>query len=304
MQKKVDKAAFIADFTAGVPEPLLMARHNLSGSELVRVMKALNEMGAITPAVIAQRAKALNPVSPKKVDTATGLVLHCPGCGAAVARDVSECAHCASVLDFTSEFKGVRCASCFRRTPVGGRYCVMCGAPVPRRKSAGESSEVLTCPGCATRLVSARCGDVPLHECAACGGEFLSHESFTAIRAKIENLAMSLNMRRKELSPDRVVKYLKCPQCAGVMNRQNLGRISGVIADVCPKHGIWFDKGELDPVLDFIVRGGFKKSAELEKRRLKDEADYQKARAKWRDASAPADTTDASIISAIFFPID
>jgi Zn-finger nucleic acid-binding protein len=40
------------------------------------------------------------------------------------------------------------------------------------------------------------------------------------------------------------------------MNRQNFGRKSGIIVDVCRGHGIWFDLGELPRVLAWIQHGG------------------------------------------------
>ncbi len=41
-----------------------------------------------------------------------------------------------------------------------------------------------------------------------------------------------------------------------MMNRKNFGASSGVIVDVCAKHGTWFDAGELPRVLAFVESGG------------------------------------------------
>jgi len=38
------------------------------------------------------------------------------------------------------------------------------------------------------------------------------------------------------------------------MNRINFGRTSGVIVDVCKKHGTWFDGGELTQVIAFAAQ--------------------------------------------------
>ena len=51
-------------------------------------------------------------------------------------------------------------------------------------------------------------------------------------------------------------RYRKCPQCADLMNRHNLGRGSGVIVDTCGTHGVWFDNEELHSLLDWVHRGG------------------------------------------------
>jgi len=41
-----------------------------------------------------------------------------------------------------------------------------------------------------------------------------------------------------------------------MMNRKNFAVISGVIIDLCKDHGIWFDYGELEIIMNFIARGG------------------------------------------------
>jgi Zn-finger nucleic acid-binding protein len=40
------------------------------------------------------------------------------------------------------------------------------------------------------------------------------------------------------------------------MARANFARISGIILDTCPPHGVWFDGGELSAVLAFVAAGG------------------------------------------------
>jgi hypothetical protein len=36
----------------------------------------------------------------------------------------------------------------------------------------------------------------------------------------------------------------------------NFGHSSGIIVDICKRHGVWFERDELRGVLDFIARGG------------------------------------------------
>jgi Zn-finger nucleic acid-binding protein len=64
----------------------------------------------------------------------------------------------------------------------------------------------------------------------------------------------------REPPPKRVmepsVHYVSCPQCHCSMNRMRFGKLSGVIVDVCMKHGTWFDAGELTRVIAFVAAGG------------------------------------------------
>jgi Zn-finger nucleic acid-binding protein len=55
------------------------------------------------------------------------------------------------------------------------------------------------------------------------------------------------------------------------MNRANFARISGVIIDTCHGHGMWFDPGEMEKIMDFIAHGGLQKAKEAEIERLKNE---------------------------------
>jgi len=66
--------------------------------------------------------------------------------------------------------------------------------------------------------------------------------------------------------------YVPCPQCTKIMTPQNYARYSGIIVDVCKDHGVWFDAGELNKILDFVARGGLVKARVKETERAKDEA--------------------------------
>jgi len=54
------------------------------------------------------------------------------------------------------------------------------------------------------------------------------------------------------------------------MNRQNFGRKSGVIVDICPRDGIWMDLGELDRILQWIQAGGETRAVERAKREARE----------------------------------
>src|SRR5262249_42442162 len=47
------------------------------------------------------------------------------------------------------------------------------------------------------------------------------------------------------------VRYLRCPICDEAMNRAIFGRKSGIVIDVCAKHGTWFDHGEVARAMTF-----------------------------------------------------
>ena len=112
------------------------------------------------------------------------------------------------------------------------------------------------CPRCEGPLIDHAVDGVAIHRCDACRGFFL------------DSVAMSeVEQGRPPFEPEPVgpfkapydagqVKYLRCPLCRDMMKRENFGRRSGVIVDVCPKDGTWFDADELARVVAFVERSG------------------------------------------------
>ncbi len=48
------------------------------------------------------------------------------------------------------------------------------------------------------------------------------------------------------------------------MSRQNYLKVSGIILDTCPEHGVWFDCDELRRVADFLQAGGVTRAQKVE----------------------------------------
>jgi Zn-finger nucleic acid-binding protein len=85
-------------------------------------------------------------------------------------------------------------------------------------------------------------------------------------------------IKKSEVQPERCVRYVRCPVCLNMMNRQNFARISGVIVDMCQGHGIWFDFGEVEKIMEFIARGGLRKAKEADLEKLRAEEDLKRIR--------------------------
>ena len=121
----------------------------------------------------------------------------------------------------------------------------------------------LTCPDCTCDLTVRAVGDTPVSECATCGGLWVPDENFDLLvnrarAALAEGASIGLGPRRAERVAPFVseVRYRKCPVCAGVMQRRNFGRTSGIIVDWCGRHGTWLDAHELQDIASFIEAGG------------------------------------------------
>jgi Zn-finger nucleic acid-binding protein len=84
------------------------------------------------------------------------------------------------------------------------------------------------------------------------------------------------------------------------MNRKNFGGMSGVVVDVCKKHGTWFDEGELPRVLEFVASGGLeraKRREDEEASRLRRDAAVASVRSQ---GSFPVETHEPAALGAAF----
>lgn len=170
----------------------------------------------------------------------------CLGCGERVADD-APCA-CAHVVSANAPYREVA------EAPVLGR-----------------------CPRCADVLIAAEYAGTPLDECAACGGAFVEGWVLDRlVEARAARVSLSISLPVRPIPREREVRYLRCPQCMVQMNRRIYGRSSGVVVDVCKRHGVWFDAGELAAVLEFVEGGG------LERARRKEEAERREQERKER----------------------
>jgi Zn-finger nucleic acid-binding protein len=200
--------------------------------------------------------------------------LLCPQCGAPAAPDLAKCTHCGCRL------AKVACPSCFAMIFEGAKFCAFCGAETAR---AQKSQTKLPCPKCKkSDLGLVELGHTPVHECAKCHGLWVEAATFDRICTDRERQSAVLGSASEMFRPgrrdvDMKVQYVRCPVCTTHMHRVNFAKCSGIIVDVCKGHGTWFDRDELQHIVEFIRTGGLdlardKEKAELEAARRRLEA--------------------------------
>ncbi|HEY6227224.1 MAG TPA: zf-TFIIB domain-containing protein, partial [Verrucomicrobiae bacterium] len=139
----------------------------------------------------------------------------------------------------------------------GSRFCPLCGARVDRE--VGEAT-VFPCPRCDEHpsLTVITVGKVMLNECGKCEGLWVDKFSFEQICTDREQQAAILGPAIRVPLPEGMekVRYIRCPECNELMQRMNFAGSSGVVIDLCPQHGTWFDNKELQRIIDFIRSGG------------------------------------------------
>lgn len=190
----------------------------------------------------------------------------CPGCGRQVERSLRHCPECGAGV------ATIRCGSCFHMNVPDDTLCAGCGQPLGL-EPVGEPTYIL-CTRCDKPMHSFRGGPGSLYDCGGCGGQFVERQLLRDLLERRERYGDSAPRRPPRFDPTGPVVYVQCPLCQETMNRRNFGGSSGVIVDVCARHGIWFDSGELPRVLAFVEAGGLVEA----RRREQEEKARQAAR--------------------------
>jgi Zn-finger nucleic acid-binding protein len=141
-------------------------------------------------------------------------------------------------------------------------------------------------------MVSVTIGSASVLECERCLGLWLDVPSFEKICADREQQSAVLGAASHASAPHETSKinYVPCPECSQLMNRINFARCSGVIVDLCKKHGTWFDRDELSRIVEFINDGGLNAS------RAKEKIEIAEQREQLRQAQWTADRRSSDVL--------
>ena len=176
---------------------------------------------------------------------------------------------------------------------IGSRHCPRCGRAAARVEAAALPTR--TCPRCRVEMQSVEIGETAVRECLKCEGLWLDVASFEKICTDREQQSAVLGAASPAPThavTDAVsqIRYVPCPECAQLMNRINFARCSGVIVDVCKGHGTWFDRDELNRIVEFIRGGG------LEAARSKEKAQLEEARRELEAEQITAGSRHSSLL--------
>ena len=207
----------------------------------------------------------------REPESCAAAVVRCSACGGPRSGPGPECEFCGAGYTLAELDLNTVCPSCMTRVSDGARFCHSCGTPIVPEDDAGQTSEH-SCPACGDghRLRSRRIGRERLSmlECERCAGLWLGTEVFRHLeRAAAEQSlpeALATAAAPAAAAAAAAVAYRPCVVCGKLMNRQNYGRHSGVILDLCRNHGVWFDHQELARILAWIRDAGPERSRQRE----------------------------------------
>jgi Zn-finger nucleic acid-binding protein len=203
-------------------------------------------------------------VQARPADHLERAVHRCGACGALLEGEAEQCEYCRAAVVREKDGPSLICPECYARNAQDCRYCTACGVAFQPQPLPGSLQE-WPCPCCGVLMPARQVGGVPLSECPHCHGlwvpdgqlDSLVQRAIEARKQRVELGGRSPRPRASGANPAAApVTYRKCPVCEAFMLRQNYERRSGVILDVCKKHGSWLDADELEQIGGFILSGG------------------------------------------------
>jgi Zn-finger nucleic acid-binding protein len=195
------------------------------------------------------------PIEPK--DAA---VVRCGSCGAALEAEGGSCSFCGSGIARRPDATGPVCPECFARTPAGSRFCTACGVAF-RPEALNVETREIPCPACSLPMRPRAVAGIALYECTRCQGLWIPEGCLEPLVRRVRDANADPEDPRAGAPAARVrsgnpasqrVEYRRCPECDSHMQRRNFQRASGIIVDVCRRHGTWLDADELEQIAGFV----------------------------------------------------
>jgi len=106
------------------------------------------------------------------------------------------------------------------------------------------------CPVCKNAMITLELAEVEVDYCTACGGIWLDAGELELLLGNSQHAKELLNSFKIDSSCTE--KRRKCPICLKKMQKINVGTSPPtLLLDKCPTgDGLWFDKGELQDILN------------------------------------------------------
>lgn len=108
----------------------------------------------------------------------------------------------------------------------------------------------MDCPVCKNAMITLELAEVEIDYCTDCGGIWLDAGELELLLGQLEQAEKLLESFK--VDPTCTEKIRKCPICLKKMQKISVGLSSPVLLiDKCTRgDGLWFDKGELQDIVD------------------------------------------------------
>ena len=149
----------------------------------------------------------------------------------------------------------------------------------------------MRCPLCKTELVRLTYEGLKVAQCASCRGVLVAEDRLSRIKSIPQRSKEHLENELQESSGEDTVRWVKCPGCWELMEKQRVKKPQLFNIDCCKDcRLVWLDGGELAAVqLGYEASGACRESRELQ-RRLAEMSPERRAEFERNLASLQAET--------------
>ncbi|MHC5075560.1 MAG: TFIIB-type zinc ribbon-containing protein [Planctomycetota bacterium] len=108
----------------------------------------------------------------------------------------------------------------------------------------------MDCPVCDNAMITLELSGVEIDHCVDCGGIWLDAGELELLLNDPDKASVTLNSFK--INTETKEKPRKCPICLRKMQKISVGtEPPALLIDKCKKgEGLWFDKGELEDIVD------------------------------------------------------
>jgi Zn-finger nucleic acid-binding protein len=113
----------------------------------------------------------------------------------------------------------------------------------------------MQCPKCKRSMIVLEVQEIEIDHCLECGGVWLDGGELELLLEGAEERDALLSSMAIDTATSE--KKIKCPLCSKKMDKVLCGTGTKVLIDRCSANdGIWFDKGELNEIMEMGVFHG------------------------------------------------
>ncbi len=207
-----------------------------------------------------------------ELDAHDEAVVFCSSCGTERAPGAEFCSECTQVLQTDRQLMHTICPDCATRIRDDARFCHSCAKSIDiaRETLSVSPFQCVDCqppvqllertifPGWKPRgervagVTRRQERGVTFSECRQCVGLWFEKEPFRRLE---EQAARAEKVAGEPPAPPAGAEQKprrSCPRCNDELNRSTYDNSSGVEFDICARHGLWLDEGELAGIIHWI----------------------------------------------------